>query len=883
RHIYIIHSRRDIDFVLRLAHDLRDSGADVWLDGRRFSGWEEWTRAVLQGIRQADLVLVCLSGHAVDSERFRRQISLANQEQKRMLTLLVESTFDQVENYSETQLLIEPPLIDFRGQYLSAFATLRRMLAKHVDGAVSPFMGMGPFQQLDADLFFGRDEALSEFIAALNAGQRFFVLSGPAGGGKTSFIQAGLIPALQKNALPESRHWIVAQLSLGDDPIQALARRLLPLLGKSPGPRSSRPFRSDPTAVLRFSERLLQDAPENCRLVLAIDQFESGLYNLEPDTRRHFLTLLRYAVSPVEDSQVVVVLASREEHIAELRQFAEWPELLQTGTEIHIPYLQDSELQRSIELQAEAGGISLENGLLTQLLADVNEGPFRLGLLQCVLYELRQRGGGSLLTLDTYQAIEEPKDVLIRQISAFFEAFGPREWYWFSGLMQHLVQQALPDSRATLRFQVSDLPPEANTVLDVLRRNRTNLMRVSHDIPITSTANMSVQLTAEIVARSWERFMSQLPGQASHVFGTQSLDAAVTVAPFSESASSDDWDEQEELFATDERNTTLSWNEALDRKVLRRAARNTSVAATSDRVDDQVQAFTEAAETDSSMQSPDEVFSDIVFLEQFSKSGARWIATLYLVAIIFAESITMLVDPFFGLILQSILLITMYVHAAPIWQTPLRRFILGLAMVPLIRLISLSVPVSALPQIYWYPLTGVLLLFAFLLAMRGMQLRPAAILFRFPIRILPVQLLIGVLGLGLGYIEYAILQPELIVDLREWREVIVIGAIVALSTGIVEELIFRGLLLSTAVGLFGKAGIIYQALVFATLHLGYESVVVCLVAFAIGMVFGWIVESTRSLVGVALAHGLATAVAIVIMPYMNATRSGPEILFELLG
>ncbi len=117
--------------------------------------------------------------------------------------------------------------------------------------------------------------------------------------------------------------------------------------------------------------------------------------------------------------------------------------------------------------------------------------------------------------------------------------------------------------------------------------------------------------------------------------------------------------------------------------------------------------------------------------------------------------------------------------------------------------------------------------------------------------------------------EYWILRPEPLVPAFEWTALVWPAFILLISTGLLEEMIFRGLLQRAAIDVLGLWGIGYVAILFAVLHTGYQSLLdVLFVLAAVGLFFGWIVYRTRSLLGVTLAHGLTNIVLFLVMPFV---------------
>ena len=76
-------------------------------------------------------------------------------------------------------------------------------------GAV-PYKGLAAFAETDEALFHGRDELLATLLVRL-AESAAFVVTGPSGVGKSSLLQAGLLPALRAGTLPSSETWSITQ------------------------------------------------------------------------------------------------------------------------------------------------------------------------------------------------------------------------------------------------------------------------------------------------------------------------------------------------------------------------------------------------------------------------------------------------------------------------------------------------------------------------------------------------------------------------------------------------------------------------------------------------------------------------------------------------
>ena len=241
-------------------------------------------------------------------------------------------------------------------------------------------------------------------------------------------------------------------------------------------------------------------------------------------------------------------------------------------------------------------------------------------------------------------------------------------------------------------------------------------------------------------------------------------------------------------------------------------------------------------------------------------------AIIYLLAITAAEVVTVFVQPVWGIMCHAIVLVAVVVHSASASDHHYQNLILSLALVPLVRIISLSMPLVDIPQIWWYPIIYAPLLAAAIVVARILGLRSKEVGLSFGS--FPVQLAVALSGLLLGVIEYLILTAQPLITELTWQEVWLPALIFLISTGFVEEFIFRGVLQRTAVEVFGGwGGIIYVSLLFTVMHMGFLSLIDVVFVFFVALFFGWVVKKTGSLLGVTLAHGITNIVLHLVAPF----------------
>jgi len=243
------------------------------------------------------------------------------------------------------------------------------------------------------------------------------------------------------------------------------------------------------------------------------------------------------------------------------------------------------------------------------------------------------------------------------------------------------------------------------------------------------------------------------------------------------------------------------------------------------------------------------------------------LALLYVIAVAAAELATTFTDARWGLAMHLALVAALLAHASLATKQSSQRLFLALALAPLIRVLSLTMPLEDIDLVYWYAIVGAPLLLAAAVVSANLKLSRQDL--GLTLRALPVQGLIALSGLGFGVAEYFILRPTPLIDELNWRSAALPALILLVGTGFNEEFVFRGVMQSACRQTLGKLSILYVAVVFAVLHLGYKSVSDVAFVFAVGLLFGWLVARTRSLLGVTLSHGITNITLYLVVPFLG--------------
>jgi membrane protease YdiL (CAAX protease family) len=254
---------------------------------------------------------------------------------------------------------------------------------------------------------------------------------------------------------------------------------------------------------------------------------------------------------------------------------------------------------------------------------------------------------------------------------------------------------------------------------------------------------------------------------------------------------------------------------------------------------------------------------------------------VYLTAIVLAEVLVAFVDPLAGALVDAVVLLAIANHLvalrpeeAAYWpDEPDAPYdvLQAVALVAILRLTSLSLPLTDVPQAYWPLIAGVPAVIATALVATPQPfpraLRPARTRLGRLARARLLELQLGFFsGVGLGLLAYAVIQPSPLASTASWPRLIAASLGVVVFAGVLEEVIFRGLLQSSLRRVLGRTGVLVSCGLFAAVYLGTDSVAAIAFFSLVGLAFAVYVERTRSLLAVAVAHGVLALGLLVVWP-----------------
>ncbi|MDJ0842046.1 MAG: tetratricopeptide repeat protein, partial [Acidobacteriota bacterium] len=432
------HHSDDAAVIEALARRLQDeAGLKLWLDAWHRTHATDQSRALTEALEQAACLVVCTGN--------KQHVPWLDEPQRKALARVIGETrvvpvllggAPRPERESDLPAFLRrrtwTQLSDaaYHAELKVLARTIRGNTVEQTEGAIAetcPFKGLEAFTEADHRFFCGR-EAITQRLMRHLGTRRFLAVLGPSGSGKSSVVQAGLIPRLRQRGNG------IALFTPATRPLVELAfafRGLYPETHQPAAEHLKQRLLDDEEATY-YITREIREAVDCRQLVLVIDQFEE-IFTLAQDQNEAacFLSVL---LSTVENPETAlsVILTMRSDFLGKC---VAWPDLNSYIDEhlIHVTPMSREELYQAVTQPAHLAGLQFESGLVEKILDDLQGESGELPLLEHALLELYQRRVGKLLTAAAYTDIGGIEGALAKRAEAEYLAVSEQE--------QHIIRK----------------------------------------------------------------------------------------------------------------------------------------------------------------------------------------------------------------------------------------------------------------------------------------------------------------------------------------------------------------------------------------------------------------------------------------------------------
>lgn len=392
----------------------------------------------------------------------------------------------------EEQILLQDPALDLASPVGSESSDPSAPVS-------NPYKGLRAFTEADADRFYGRDELIEQLVRIVGGDTGLTAVVGPSGSGKSSLVQAGLIPALRKAERPDAS-WVIAVMRPGAYPFTELEAALVRAV-ENPPATSMNLLWDDDSALLRSVLRIVAD--DGSRLLLVIDQFEELFALVGDEQRDRFLrSLITLATDPRSRSRVLVTL--RADFYDRPLMHPEFGRLM-TGHVVNVVPLAADELEAAAVGPALRVGVSFELGLLAALIAEVSGQPNGLPLFQYTLTELFDRRRDSVLTRAAYEALGGIRGAVASRAEEIYQGLDREQQEAVRQLFLRLVTVGRDSEtrRVVAASELITLDVDTVTMHAAVEAFVTNRLLVRDRDAVSGV--LTVEVAHEALLSEWER------------------------------------------------------------------------------------------------------------------------------------------------------------------------------------------------------------------------------------------------------------------------------------------------------------------------------------------------------------------------------------------
>jgi eukaryotic-like serine/threonine-protein kinase len=306
----------------------------------------------------------------------------------------------------------------------------------------SPYAGLASFQESDAGKFFGRNREVAAMVTRIRD-RPLLAVVGSSGVGKSSFVRAGVVPALKRSG----EVWETLVIRPGRTPLDALADIMAPMIATAANLADEvdqhrqlvERLRREPGHlghVLRLRARR-----DNRRLMVFVDQFEELYTQVADPAERAAFTACLSAVADDATSPLRVVLSIRSDFLDRVAEDPGFVAELTQGLFFLGPPSRDG-LREAITQPAEMAGFRFEHAAIVDNMLDhLQATPGALPLLQFAAAKLWEHRDTArrLLTHHAYAAMGGVAGALASHADRFVSDLGAHQTPLVRALLLRLV------------------------------------------------------------------------------------------------------------------------------------------------------------------------------------------------------------------------------------------------------------------------------------------------------------------------------------------------------------------------------------------------------------------------------------------------------------
>ncbi len=326
----------------------------------------------------------------------------------------------------------------------------------------NPFLQLASFESRHADRFAGRDKEIEQVIERI-LGRKLVVVIGESGVGKTSLIEAGVVPRLKQYKFG------IAHFSFQKNPLKNLIKTINGFYQKRHKNKNVSPKYTLDKDFLTTIEESIQHTKKGVDRLLVIGDHLEQMFTVDmaEQAKKDFISGFSRILGILSPHYMSFLFCIRQDYLPNLYDFSrEIPELYEQANTFKLRRLSRENGKQAFLKASECARTQLPNALIEKILDDLcelGEGMIYPPSCQIVGYRLyatinRYPGEYDVMPEEVYTNLGSAEAIINQYFDGLLDNYSQEDKPMVGQILQAMVTDYYTKKRVTKEFLQNHLP-----------------------------------------------------------------------------------------------------------------------------------------------------------------------------------------------------------------------------------------------------------------------------------------------------------------------------------------------------------------------------------------------------------------------------------------